>query len=125
MIQWKGVRAAVFDLDGTLIDSMEIWREVDEAFFARRGMPVPDGYQEAIAHLGFAECAAFTRKHYLPAERCEDMIEEWRALSLARYNAADGARYFKPGAVPLLRLGIPASGPESSYRRTGDVSSAN
>ncbi len=104
MIQWKGVRAAVFDLDGTLIDSMEIWREVDEAFFARRGMPVPDGYQEAIAHLGFAECAAFTRKHYLPAERCEDMIEEWRALSLARYNAADGARYFKPGAVSLLRL---------------------
>lgn len=104
MIQWKGVRAAVFDLDGTLIDSMEIWREVDEAFFARRGMSVPEGYQEAIAHLGFAECAAFTRKHYLPAERCEDMIEEWRALSLARYNAADGARYFKPGAVPLLRL---------------------
>lgn len=104
MIQWNKVRAAVFDLDGTLIDSMEIWREVDEEFFARRGMAVPEGYQEAIAHLGFAECAAFTRSRYLPQESCEDMIGEWRALSLSRYNAADGAKYFKPGAVQLLRL---------------------
>ena len=40
MKQTSGIRAAVFDLDGTLIDSMEIWREVDEDFFARRGMAV-------------------------------------------------------------------------------------
>ncbi len=104
MIRWKDVRAAVFDLDGTLIDSMEIWREVDETFFARRGMAVPDGYQQAIAHLGAAECAAYTQRRYLPDESREGMMAEWRELSLARYTAADSARYFKPGAIPLLRL---------------------
>lgn len=99
----EGIRAAVFDLDGTLIDSMEIWREVDEDFFARRGMAVPEGYQERIAHLGFRECAAFTVREYMPAESEADIIEEWRALSLSKYSAEDGAKYFKPGAIDLVR----------------------
>ena len=103
MLDWKEIRAAIFDLDGTLIDSMEIWREVDETFFARRGMPVPGGYQEEIAHLGFRECARFTIARYLPREKEEDVIAEWRSLSLSHYNAPDAARYFKPGAVELVR----------------------
>ena len=47
MFEWKSIRAegAVFDLDATLIDSMEIWREIDEEFFAKRGMRVPEGVQ--------------------------------------------------------------------------------
>ena len=49
----RDIRAAIFDLDGTLIDSMEIWREVDEDFFARRGMAVPPDYQAQIAPLRF------------------------------------------------------------------------
>ena len=28
-----------FDLDGTLIDSNGVWKEVDRAFLARRGLP--------------------------------------------------------------------------------------
>ena len=103
MKEKNGIRAAVFDLDGTLIDSMEIWREVDEDFFARRGMAVPEGYQERIAHLGFRECAAFTVREYLPAESEAEIIEEWRALSLSKYSAEDGAKYFKEGAVGLVR----------------------
>ena len=102
MIDWKSIRAAVFDLDGTLIDSARIWQEVDEIFFARRGMAVPPGYTEEIAHLGFAESAALTVRRYLPSERAEEVIEEWRALSLSRYRAEEGARYFKPGAIRLV-----------------------
>ncbi len=102
MIDWKSIRAAVFDLDGTLIDSARIWQEVDEIFFARRGMAVPPGYAGEIAHLGFAESAALTVRRYLPSERAEEVIEEWRALSLSRYRAEEGARYFKPGAIRLV-----------------------
>lgn len=105
MFEWKGIcaEAAVFDLDGTLIDSMEIWREIDEEFFAKRGMRVPENYQENIAHLGFRDVAAFTVGNYLPAEREEDVIAEWNAMCLAKYTAKGSGKYFKPGATEFVR----------------------
>ena len=29
--------ALIFDLDGTILDSMEVWNEVDEIFLGKRG----------------------------------------------------------------------------------------
>ena len=36
------IRGAIFDLDGTLADSMTVWTDIDKAFFAGRKIPVPD-----------------------------------------------------------------------------------
>ena len=35
-------KAVIFDLDGTLINSMGIWTQVDHDFRAKRNIPVPD-----------------------------------------------------------------------------------
>ncbi len=104
MFEWRGICAegAVFDLDGTLVDSMEIWSEIDEEFFAKRNMPVPDGYQANIAHLGFRDVAAFTVKNYLPEEREDEIIAEWNGMCREKYAAA-GGRYFKADAVRFVR----------------------
>ena len=45
MKQYKG---AIFDLDGTLLDSMRVWDDIDVAFLKKRGLEVPPDYQEAI-----------------------------------------------------------------------------
>ncbi len=95
--------AAVFDLDGTLIDSMRIWQEVDEEFFARRNMPVPEHYQAEIAHLGFRASAEFTVAKYLPQESVPAVLEEWRAQVAGKYASADAERYFKAGAQAYVR----------------------
>lgn len=87
------MKGAIFDLDGTLIDSMGLWLDIDREFFAKRNMSVPADYQRSIAHLGFKECAAFTVGQYLPNEKEEDVIAEWREMSLERYAAKDSARY--------------------------------
>lgn len=50
MKQYKG---AIFDLDGTLLDSMRVWDDIDVAFLKKRGLEVPPDYQEAITPLGF------------------------------------------------------------------------
>ena len=43
----------IFDMDGTLIDSNGIWREVDEAFLAKRGFPYTKEYYQGVAHTIF------------------------------------------------------------------------
>ena len=35
--------AAIFDLDGTLLDSMDVWEYIDIQFLQKRNIPVPDG----------------------------------------------------------------------------------
>ncbi|MDD3236177.1 MAG: HAD family phosphatase, partial [Candidatus Cloacimonetes bacterium] len=41
-------KAIIFDLDGTLIDSMSLWRRVDMEFLNSRGIEVPT---DLFAHL--------------------------------------------------------------------------
>ena len=51
LAQKKGM---IFDLDGTLLDSMWIWDEVDRRFLAKRGIALPPDYMEAVNALEFS-----------------------------------------------------------------------
>ncbi|MCQ2500711.1 MAG: HAD family phosphatase [Lachnospiraceae bacterium] len=75
MKQYKG---AIFDLDGTLLDSMWIWDQIDVEFLAKRGiMEVPKDYQETIATYGAEKTAVYTIERFHLDEKPEDLIQEW------------------------------------------------
>ena len=40
----KEIKAVLFDLDGTLLDSMYVWQYVDEEFVRRRNIKLKDEY---------------------------------------------------------------------------------
>ena len=40
----------LFDMDGTLIDSNGIWKDVDSAFLARRGLPYTKEYYDCLLY---------------------------------------------------------------------------
>ena len=44
---------AIFDFDGTLAESLDVWRRVDDLFFARRGMTYNADYAQRLSLLGF------------------------------------------------------------------------
>lgn len=46
-------KAAIFDLDGTLLDSMGVWDQVDIDFLAKRGIEVPADYMGKVAAMQF------------------------------------------------------------------------
>ena len=50
-------KGAVFDLDGTLLDSMEVWKNIDIEFLSKRGLEVPKGYSDEILAMSFRETA--------------------------------------------------------------------
>ncbi len=93
------IKGAVFDLDGTLLDSMGVWEDVDRAFFRLHGLEMPDDYIARLNTMSFSECAAYTKRITgLPLSESE-ILEEWHQLSLKAY--AEDVR-LKPGAAELL-----------------------
>ncbi|MBO4667006.1 MAG: HAD family phosphatase [Bacilli bacterium] len=97
----KEIKLAIFDLDGTLIDSTSIWADIDRMFFAKRGMEIPPSYGIEIAHVGLNKAAEITKEKYLPNENVEDIKNEWLKMS---YEAYRDTIPLKKGALELLKI---------------------
>ncbi len=56
-IQNQKYKAAIFDIDGTLIDSMPIWEDLDSEFLKTQGIDVDEGvkYLRETFHLALSE----------------------------------------------------------------------
>ena len=52
------IRAAVFDVDGTLLDSMPIWENAAAVFLAKNGIEAEAGLGRRIYPLSMQEGAA-------------------------------------------------------------------
>lgn len=94
----KEVKAVIFDLDGTLVDSCGVWVEVDIAFFKKRGIELPSDYVEAIGHLGLEKAAVYTINRFNLNEKKEDVIKEWLDAVWHKYayevKIKDGVKEF-------------------------------
>ena len=93
--------AAIFDLDGTLLDSLGVWRDVDRAFFAARILALPEDYVRAMQGLSFRECAEYTVKRFGLDETVESVMDEWMAMTADAYAHRVQLTY---GARDYLRL---------------------
>ena len=94
------MRAAIFDLDGTLLDSMYVWHAVDERFFAERGLTLTPDYAKAIAGMSYRESALYTKKRYGLAEPWEEIVAIWTRMAEREYR--ENVR-LKPGAEAYLK----------------------
>lgn len=88
-----------FDLDGTLIDSNGVWRDVDRAFLARRDLPYTHAYYEGVAHTILPLAAKFTQEYCHLTESCEEIMAEWMDLAQNAYANVT----VKPGVRAYLK----------------------
>ena len=102
------MKGIIFDLDGTLLDSMGMWRSLDIRFLRERGIEPPEGLTETVKNMTVEEAceyyAAQFDLHMTPKEIGEAVME----------TAAEAYRseiQLKPGAAELLHAlserGIP------------------
>ena len=75
----------LFDMDGTLIDSNDVWKDVDREFLARRGLPYTKAYYEGVAHTIFPLAAKFTKEFCNLPDSEEDIMAEWMELAKDAY----------------------------------------
>lgn len=88
-----------FDMDGTLIHSNRIWKDVDRAFLARRGLPYTRAYYQGVAHTIMPKAAVFTKEFCHLPESTEAIIAEWMTLAGDLYQRVP----IKPGVRAYLR----------------------
>ena len=88
-----------FDLDGTLIDSNGVWKQVDRDFLAKRGIPYTHAYYEGVAHTALPMAAEFTKEYCKLEESCEEIIAEWMEMSRDMYSHVP----LKPGVRAFLK----------------------
>ena len=93
------VRAAIFDLDGTLVDSEENYYLADRELLARRGIPFTREDKRPFVGRGNLEMLGELRDRFGLPESAEALAEEKNAIYLSL--AETGTRVF-PGVHRLL-----------------------
>lgn len=97
--QFKG---AVFDLDGTLLDSMYVWSDVNREFLKKRGLPEPPGYVEKISPMFSQDAADYAIRTLGLPDAPETLIREWDEMALRIY--AEDVKLKKGAREYLLQL---------------------
>ncbi len=98
---FENIKACLFDMDGTLIDSMGLWKQIDRDYFARYGKELPEDYQKQIEGLNMYETACYTKEHFGFDVTIEEMMDEWNEMAKILYEEEIG---FKPYAREALEL---------------------
>ena len=94
------IEAVIFDLDGTLADSMWVWTEIDREFFASRQIEMPDTLQKDIEGMGFTETAEYFVRTFRLPETVEELKEIWNRMAMEKYATEIP---MKPGALEFLQ----------------------
>ena len=96
----ENIDAVIFDLDGSLVDSMWLWREIDIEYLGKFGVSLPEGLQSNIEGMSFHETALYFKEHF-PIEDTLDQIKaDWNRMAWDKYT---NEVPLKPGVADFLK----------------------
>ncbi len=121
-----GIEAVIFDLDGTLVDSMWMWHQIDIEYLGKYGIPLPDKLQESIEGKSFHETAVYFKERFRIPDSLEKIKDCWNAMAWDKY---ENEVPLKPGARSFLescrrrgiKLGIATSNSRALAQNIADV----
>lgn len=81
----QDIKAVIFDLDGSLVDSMWMWRAIDIEYLGRFGIPLPEDLQSRIEGMSFSETAVYFKEHFPIPDSIDQIKEDWNRMAWDKY----------------------------------------
>ena len=110
----SGMEAVIFDLDGTLVDSMWVWPGIDVEYLKRFGISLDGRLQGDVDGMSFTETAVYFKERFGIPDPVEKIMETWNQMAEEKYlhevSLKKGARAFLDACARKgLKLGVATS----------------
>lgn len=79
-------KAVIFDLDGTLVDSMWMWKQIDIEYLGRFGYECPETLQKVIEGMSFSETAVYFKETFSIPDSLDEIKQTWIDMSIEKYR---------------------------------------
>ncbi len=100
----RDMKAVIFDMDGSLVDSMWIWKDIDIAYLSQYGYDVSEekveAFQKEIEGMSFEETAKWMSEHFPVPRTVNEMMDDWNRMAWDKY---EHEVFLKPGVAEFLK----------------------
>ncbi|MBQ4560462.1 MAG: HAD family phosphatase [Tyzzerella sp.] len=81
------IDAVIFDIDGTLVDSMHVWTDIDDIFLEKYHLVEPENFHEGMEGKSYSETAQYFLDLFpeLPHTK-EELEAEWHEMAFEIYT---------------------------------------
>lgn len=80
------IKAVIFDLDGSLVDSMWMWHAIDIEYLGRFGIAMPKNLQEEIGGKSFSETAVYFKERFSLSDTLQQIKDDWNRMAWDKYT---------------------------------------
>jgi HAD hydrolase, family IA, variant 3 len=82
----KNIKACIFDLDGTLVDSMWMWPDIDREYLNRFEIEYDDNLKNEIDGISFHETAVYFKNKFGISDSVEKICKDWEDMAYDKYK---------------------------------------
>ena len=97
------LRGAIFDLDGTMLDSMIVWDTLGAAFLTRRGILPRADLNDHLKSMSLAQAALYFQTAYGLSDDCDSIVADITAQIASFYQNEALAKPGVPAFLETLR----------------------